>query len=165
MWIGDILKMVSNANPKNEIVYTPSTMAEWTIGGAGTTKGNGTIHLVQASFNDAASIVTGLKSSTNYGLLYSVSGVTLDNNFVVTAAGAISTATIVPKNLGNCKAVVTTFASIAVNTLPFACVSGNTDGTYIDFGSVRLFELPSGSQIESDFTNLTADQLNTLYPM
>ena len=34
----------------------------------------------------------------------------------------------------------------------------------VNFKDVRIFELPTGSQIESDFTNLTADQLNTLYP-
>jgi hypothetical protein len=42
--------------------------------------------------------------------------------------------------------------------------STGDDGLNVKIADIRIFELPSGSQIESDFTNLTADQLAVKYP-
>jgi len=155
----------------NELNYDIDTYTEWTIAGTGTTKGITGIHLVQDPSNGYALLSTNLKTDTKYGLLYSVYESTLDNYFIILQSGAaldlsdiVTSAVILNKTTGNNKATFTTRSSIPKNTLAFVNVVANTNGTYINFGNVRLFELPTGSQIETDFTNLTADQLSQLYP-
>ena len=100
MWIGDIIKMAANARPKNELVYTPSTMAEWTVTGAGTTKGAGTIHLVADGAVDRSYISAGLSVLTQYVLIYNITATDLDNNFATVAGSIFESALVLPKMLG-----------------------------------------------------------------
>lgn len=147
----------------NELPYTPSTWAEWVIAGSGTTKGVSGIHLVADGANDTVYILTTLKGSTKYGLLYKVPSVTANDNFAMNSQLTGGTV-VLGKASGHNKAAITTQAVITTNRLSLFLGASNTDGTYIDLTDFRIYELPLGSQIESDFINLTADQLALMYP-
>ena len=167
MWIGDIIKMVENARPKNEVVYTPSTWAEWTkASGLAVADASGleiTSDAVNASWN---TLPVNAKVSTKYGILLNVlsnslsaSGLAFPGYLVVTAFE------IVPVGVtGYVKSVITSKATITINSFGLKPFSVSTSGGKIKVRDIRMFELPAGSQIESDFANLTPDQLNTLYP-
>jgi hypothetical protein len=148
----------------NELKYNNQTWAEWTIAGAGTTKGANGLHLVSATPDESAYIATSLKGSTKYGLLYTVkANTTTAGDFKMTNA-LTGVSAVLSKTVGKCKATFTTQATIATNQFNIYLDSTNPLGTYVDLEAFRMIELPSGSQIESDFANLTADQLNVKYP-
>lgn len=148
----------------NEVKYNPYTWVEWTVAGAGSTKGADGVHLVAAGSTDKCEMVTAFKNNTKYGILVNVLATTLNSTFIIGATGAPTVTGTIPQTIGNNKLVFTTLNPITTNRVTFSCAGTNTDGTYIDFKDIRIFELPTGSQIEADFTNLTADQLNTKYP-
>lgn len=150
---------------KNELYYNPATYNEWTIAGAGTTKSVTGIHLVADGANDYVKIPVVCKSNQKYGLLYYVVATDLNDNLYISASSIVGTVTLVTKAVGNNKAIFTTANPITAASLCFVTGSVNVDGKYIDLKELRLFELPTGSEIEADFTNLTADQLNIKYPL
>jgi len=151
--------------PRNVVAYNPTTWAEWTIEGVGSTKGINGVHLVAQGSTDMSIFSTNCKSNTKYGLLYNVTETTLSSDLILPAIGSIqSTMMIIPKAISNNKAIFTTINPIVTNTFRLACSASNLDGGYINFKDIRIFELPTSSLIETDFTNLTADQLNTKYP-
>lgn len=150
---------------KSEVPYTASAWAEWTMAGAGTTRGSSGAHLVQDGGNERFEMLTAFKPSTKYGILHNVISQNLNGSFVLVGGGGMAPPNhiVLGKTVGNNKATFTSIASITNNAARLALETTNTDGTYIDFKDVRIFELPTGSQIEADFTNLTADQLAAKY--
>ena len=163
---GPIFPLVKGLTAKQLLTYTPSTMAEWNVVGTGGSKGSGSLHLVADAGTDKVEIATTCKNSTKYGLLYNISATDLNGDILIPDVSALVSPTVtLTKNVGNNKATITTVANITSNNLLISLSAGNTDGKYVDLNSIRLFELPTGSQIETDFTNLTADQLNNMYPL
>lgn len=150
--------------PKNELVYNPITWVGWSLGAnvVGDSTGLELI-AINGSFVDAI-INTTLKSSTKYGLLYKVVSSTLAGNFSTNDYHSAFPASGLSKTVGYNKSIITTIANITYNKLDVYISSGETTGNKIKITEVRLFELPTGSQIETDFTNLTAAQLNGIYP-
>jgi hypothetical protein len=63
-------------------------------------------------------------------------------------------------NIGLNKWISTTKSSFTQNVL---LISSLDAGKAIMLRIIRVFELPTGSQIEWDFANLSADELNNLY--
>lgn len=150
---------------KSEVPYTPATWAEWVLAGAGSTKGSTGVHLVQDGTSEGITFNSAnFKPTTKYGILYNVTACTLDGNFCTANGDVVLNGTpTMPKVIGNNKVTFTTIDTIVSNRIRFVAPTGNTDGTYIDFKDLRIFELPVGSQIETDFNTLTADQLAAKY--
>ena len=65
-------------------------------------------------------------------------------------------------DVGNNKMIFTTQESIATNACSISL--GSTANGSIKCKDFRIFKLPIGSIIESDFANLTVDQLAVKYP-
>lgn len=157
--------LLSGLSLKNELDYNRETWAGWikTAGAVGDSTGleftaDGTNYIY-------ARLPVQLKPSTKYGLLLTVlsnTGAPLSlENYIVDSNTQIANSSIV----GNVKAVFTTKASISSNILSLYVSSVIAAGLKIKIANnIRLYELPAGSQIETDFTNLTADQLALKYP-
>jgi hypothetical protein len=161
------LNITKNNNKKfrpiNIVAYNPLTWAEWNLSGAGSTKGVNGVHLVSQGSTDMNIFATNCKPSTKYGLLYNVLETTLSSTFALAGTESIQiSTTIIPKLIGNNKAIFTSIDLITFNNLRIICSTTNVDGEYINFKDIRMFELTQ--QLETDFTNLTADQLNIKYP-
>lgn len=167
MWIGDIVKMAANARPKNELVYNPSTWAEWTKSNV---VGNATgleFTCVDGAYT-ITNLATGFKTSTKYGVLLNVvsnslnlKSIYVDNSVATSLLYIVTSATTV----GNQKFTFTSKATIVSNFFNIQTnnsVGGN--GTKAKIKDIRVFELPAGSAIEADFAGFTADQLNNKYP-
>lgn len=149
---------------KNGVYYSPSTWAEWSksAGVVGDATG------IDLPTDSHSIVMTGcsFKPSTNYGILYNVVSSTLTaNDFYVFGGGAgysFPTSVVAPRVVGNNKVVQSTGASITYNEFLFFALG--SAGKSIKLKDIRVLELPTSSQIETDFTNLTADQLNAKYP-
>jgi len=155
--------MVNGVPIRNELNYNPQTLAEWTKTGV-TGDSTGLLFDVTQTTTTAQLTGLGLKINTKYGILYNIPLNTANQGMygilgdITFASNAVSVGEI-----GNKKVTVTTGASISNNRLFF---NKNNVGTgSIKIVNFRVFELPTGSQIEADFTNLTADQLAVKYPM
>jgi hypothetical protein len=148
---------------RNELVYNPTTWAEWTKSGTVVADATG-IQLTSVN-NVAASITlpTNLKSNTKYGVLYNCITLQWTATWVMSSTSAFPSI-VLPTSTGMVKTTATTDNPITSNNVQLFLRSalGQTDTAKLT--DIRLFELPTGSQIETDFTNLTADQLNALYP-
>lgn len=158
--------IIKNTIPKNELNYNPSTWSEWIkpTGVIGDSTGfeitaNGSSYVI-------TSIPTNLKTSTKYGYLVNVVSNTISTLSKFNMANSRTSTNIwnLGTLLGNQKFIDTSKASISNNSLVFAADPTEANGNKIKLKDIRVFELPTGSQIESDFTNLTADQLNLKYP-
>jgi len=146
---------------KNEAVYTPSTWAEWTKTNSATANATGLEFPVGYS---TGVLNTNFKTSTKYGFLYSVVSSTLAaSKFYLDGNPYAFNFAYLPQTAGNQKIIKTTLATITLNRL-YLSRQDDATGNTIKLKDIRIFELPAGSQIETDFTNLTADQLNQLYP-
>lgn len=144
---------------KSEVPYTPETWAEWQQGNAGVTFSPSGITITGSlGMNTVARYHNyTFKSSSKYGLLYNVTSSNITSLFL---GGGINGGTI-PVSVGNNKSIQITRSDIdAYNYFGMYTGSGNSIVTLKDF---RLFELPAGSQIEADFTNLSADELSAKY--
>lgn len=132
---------------KSEVPYTPATWAEWSKDAGITTDSTGMTFIA----NKVASIPTLLKASTKYGLLLNISSYT---------SGSLSTTGgyVVGSSAGMKKLIRTIGASPETVFYLSAGSLGSMKAT-----NVQVFELPTGSQIESDFSTMTADQLALKY--
>lgn len=152
---------------KNETTYTPSTWAEWSK--TGSTADSTGLEITADGSSYLGGILAGnFKPSTNYGILMYCVSKTITNNLYfggISGADAFSSGASVPVSVGNFKLVLTTRADLSAGK-NFRVTVKNTEtaGNKIKLNSLRVFELPTGSQIETDFTNLTADQLSAKYP-
>lgn len=136
---------------KSEVPYNPTTWAEWTKEGVNSGDSTGLTFNNNAGCNINASF----KPSVKYGIL-----VELINGTVTMGGGgpafpfglvADGKLTVIGKN----KIIHTTPSSFTTNKF--------TSWGAGKIKDIRVFELPAGSQIETDFTNLTADQLAAKY--
>lgn len=149
---------------KSEVPYTPSTWAEWTKPVSITGDATGMEITLTGNSYDFASIPTAIKPSTKYGVLVvGVSGDYLNTVGLDSNATCFSTALTWQHGVGNKKIVATSKATITANYLAFGNFALGVNGQKAKIKDIRIFELPVGSQIEADFTNLTADQLAAKY--
>lgn len=154
--------IISLPHFRNELVYS-GDYREWTIAGTGTTKGVNGIHLVDAGANEYCEINTNCKPSTKYGILFLIPSKNNTTGGLVLIGGSLTAGdSALSTNLGSNKIVFTTQATITTNKLQVKIASG-TVGEYINISNIYLYEIPLQSEIESDFTNLSADALMLKY--
>jgi hypothetical protein len=156
------LIMMGN-RPRNELVYNPVTWDNWTSNGTVTKDATGIEVTAVNGSTIYIQINTAAKNSTKYGILYEVVSKTLDS-YIYGSASITSSSFPADSVIGPNKAVITTRDAIVNNYLRISTSDACTTGTKIKFKDFRMFELPPGSQVEWDFENLTASQLNLKYP-
>lgn len=158
------LKSVFNGNTlKNETTYNRDTWAEWTKSSGVVGNASGLILTATNGVAVRADLSTQLKNNTKYGLIYNIVLSDLSSLFIFEGYYTGSQ-TFLSKNVGSNIHVFTTQSTIISNKFRIQTGINNTTGTTIKIKDIRIFELPAGSQIETDFTNLTADQLAARYP-
>ena len=161
---GGVEAIVKGSTLKNELNYNNATWAEW-IKTSGCT-GNSTGLSFDASVQGASCYISAdFKPSTKYGVLLNIPENTLASGSIGLYENLASTPIPVgvPYNsIGNLKQSITSASTVTSSRLLFG-VNVTSTGT-IKLRDIRVFELPHGSTIESDFTNLTADQLAVKYP-
>ena len=132
------------ANAVNQMANNGVNYANWTVAGAGTTKGANGIHLVQNGGTDLASLpIPGIKGNTQYTLVYRVLNSNANSGFVLAnnAPSFLDTTFVLPKTPGVQKVLITTKANVSAdNAIKFVLDSANTEGTYIDITDIMLFE-------------------------
>lgn len=155
--------MLKGVPKGNEVVYNTDTWAEWSKSGAIC---DATGAEITSNGVDWKSITapTSIKLSTKYGFLCYVVSSSLTQIFRGGGDTALPPFTI-GSTVGNQKAVVTSKAVITTNSLIIYPNNTEPANNKIKIRDIRVFELPTGSQIESDFANLTADQLAVKYPI
>lgn len=159
-------ELILRGRPReNEVKYDPNTWAEWTKS-AGVVGDSSGLELTADGAASKSGLLSniGLKSSTKYGYLFNVISMPAANTKFQLDVNNYLGALYTPTSSGYHKKVGTTPATITDNKL-FLYYQTDTAGNKIKLKDIRVFELPAGSQIESDFTNLTADQLAAKYPM
>lgn len=162
---GDLKPVVLGRTLKNELNYTPSTWAEWIVNGATVDSTGITLTAVNGS-TVSAYANTVLKPNTKYGALFNIASLSgTDGNFGVGSASRAFPAITLARVTGNVKTTGTTSSSITNNSFIFWMDSSNTTGNIVKINDIRLYELPTGSEIESDFINKSADELALKYPM
>lgn len=149
---------------KSEVPYTPSTWAEWSKD-VGITVNNSAV-TIPCDSNDSIVLSkhnTSFKPSTKYGILYNVVSSTMTtDSFYVSSSGDALNGKKGTRTIGNNKVIATSASTIDSNSLHVFTYKAPT-GESITIKDIRVFELPSGSQIETDFNTLTADKLATKY--
>jgi len=144
---------------KSEVPYTPATWAEWGKSGSVVSDSTG-VSLIDAY--PSISMSTTLKNSAKYGILFEVISNTATGNLRLASYMTGTTETIsLAGAVGKQKFMFNTQASIPTNSVNINMSSANLGE--IKFKDIRIFELPVGSQIETDFNILTADQLVAKY--
>ena len=148
---------------RSEVPYNPNTWDGWgrssqvTYDSTGVTLTTNGVDWIQAPFS------TNAKPSTKYGILYNIVSRTSPTGIMLGGvAGYAFVGTTLTNNNGNNKAIMTTPSTITHNVIIFQATR-TENNTNVKLSGIRLFELPAGSQIEADFNNLTADELNAKY--
>jgi len=152
---------------RSEVPYNPTTWAEWTATApANVTKDiTGIEWTSQQAYNDVI-ITTPIKATTKYGILYNVVSTTCIVPIMISggtgASFNVNGVSLGVQTAGIKKTVLTSMSS---PTGKFGLTIGMTEpvGNKIKLKDIRIFELPTGSQIEADFTNLSADELSARY--
>lgn len=152
--------MSTALRPRNEIIYNPSTWAEWTKNGA---VGNSTGLEITATngTTKSGSINTNLKVNKKYGVLYEVVSTDLDSTFTLQSYLTGSNVTLT-QTIGINKLIITTQSLISTNKFQINTSGSNTTGKKIKVKDIRTFELTS--LMETEWNALTGDQLNAKYP-
>ena len=155
---------------KSEVPYTPATWAEWTKNGSGYTLSNNCLNITSdgATVDPTFTLNTSLKNSTKYGVLINVLTNNINRPIYINRfyTGDVITNFVPINTVGNIKCVFTTKINITNNVLNIGLYGGaglSPNGSVITIKDIRIFELPTGSKIEADFTNLTADELTAKY--
>ena len=151
---------------KNELTYNSTTWAEWTRNSGVVGDTTGLEFTVTNGTNSIATINSNLKVSTKYGFLYNVISSTLSANQPFGIGNALEPFAIFvpPTTIGNQKSISTTKSSFTDNKIRLYTGSTEATGAKIKLKDIRVYELPTGSEIESDFTNMSADALAVKYP-
>ena len=159
-------RTVGKVRPKNEVAYNPETWAEWTsLKGVTFDVTGASMYGTSSSGWPQIKRSTSIKTSTKYGVLLSVLSNTWTEALVMnTNITGFYKLIAAAGTTGNIKEIFTSQATISENNFSFMPWSALEEGELIKIKDIRVFELPVGSQIESDFENLTADQLNEKYP-
>jgi len=151
--------------PKSKIYYTSSTWVEWDKSAGVVGDATGLEFTSDGASYLAGKCALAFNPSAKYGVLYNVVSSTYNQFFFI--RGYVSNSalsdTIIPKTVGDNKAIFTTSASPTSTLLGFFIVP-TTAGEKIKIKNVRVIELPIGSRIDADFTKLTGEQLNIKYP-
>lgn len=157
--------VVKGVTLKNELNYNNVTWDEWTKTGA-VGDATGIVMTADGISYRSIKLSTSFKAATKYGLLYSVLSSNIATYFILEPTSSAVPYTKISKEVGNAKATFTTPSTINTNMLKMALeLNTEPSGNKIKLApNIRIFELPTGSTIESDFTNLTADQLAIKYP-
>ena len=126
--------------------------------------------IFSASVNPYARLNMAFKGSTKYGILVTI----ISNTLSLSRLQIGSNLTGLFVNLvnggvtGNVKTIITTQAAITNKWLQFNQGPLGDDGLKVKIKDIRAFELPTGSQIETDFANATTqaqiDALCQKYP-
>ncbi|MBZ9608625.1 phage baseplate upper protein [Clostridium estertheticum] len=144
------------------VPYNPNTWAEWTkpVGIVGDSTG---LEFTANGNTLGAPYDMTVKPLTKYGLLYNVVSSNLDG--ILNSASATRGLAFgnLPKTIGNNKIVGTSNATNLDLGAVIYTGADSTKGTKIKLKDIRIFELPTGSQIETNFNTLTADQLTEKY--
>lgn len=149
---------------KNETTYTPSTWVEWTKDNGIAADSTGLTLVSNGTATLYTTLLINVKPSTNYGFIYNVVSCT-SGTFGTTSGGGLPFSNgYLPRSVGNQKVTMTSASSITTNAFKLYIPYTETSGNSIKIKDIRVFELPSGSQIEADFYHLTADQLSFKYP-
>lgn len=151
---------------RSEVPYNPTTWAEWSkpVGVVGDSAGvEFTTDGITAKILD---INTNIKISTNYVILLNVVSNTLSANLNLGSTNSpfADTNLVTTTKTGNIKLIKMSKSSFSANYLRLYTVANNLSGEKIKIQKFSVLESPAGSQIEADFTNLTADQLSLKYP-
>lgn len=116
--------------------------ANFTIAGAGTTKGANGIHLVQDTILDSVVLPTKLLPNTQYTIVLNVTDKNISSQmFISDDLLAAWTGFNVTDGLN--KIVITTKDTITINQLKLTLGNSNIDGEYVDF---KLFGIYEGDQ-------------------
>jgi hypothetical protein len=154
--------------PKNELVYNRDTWDEWSNALGGITKSSAgiTITFSDAAYRYTSLSVPDIKSTTKYGILYSIKANTLSAKKVVGLYELTNDFIdmVISGETGNKKLTITTMADITSKIFVIQQNGLGDADLSVLFDAFRMFELPAGSQIETDFANFTADQLDAKYP-
>ena len=154
---------VKGRSLKNELVYNRDTWAEWTKTANVVTDTTG----IEFTANGSATYTTipvSIKPLTKYGILFNIVSNSLDKEFYMSESFTGVPVALSTVQTGYRKITVTSQQAISINTFGIRPSTGNAIGAKIKLRDIRIFELPTGSQIESDFNTLTADQLAEKYP-
>lgn len=146
------------------LVYNRDTWAEWTKLAGVSGDSTGITFTLNGTFQ-SASLNAPFKPNTKYGVLENITLNTMSGDSLYTIiADKVVDITTSGGTTGNKKGTVTTGATITNNRISIGTNVGSGGSGICKIRDIRIFELQSGSEIESDFTNLTADQLAAKYP-
>jgi hypothetical protein len=147
---------------KNELNYNRDTWEEWILGPNASIV-NGCLNINGDGSGNSTLLNTNCKPGTKYGLIFNFPLNTLSGSLRLNA-DLIGVTTVIYTNgiVGNHKFTFTTQSVLTNNRLGIN-LSSTTTG-YIQIRDIRMFELPAGSEIESDFNTMTAGQLAQKYP-
>lgn len=149
---------------KNEIIYNPSIWSDWSKTNAAGDSTGISFSMVSGQ-NSKITIGTNFKTTTKYGLLFKIVSNTMATNsmYAMFCANVTIPTAIAASETGNKKFMVTTLGTIPWNMFQIDTNSSGGTGS-VKIKDIRVFELPPGSQQETDFTNMTANQLEAKYP-
>lgn len=159
---GQMNVKVSGNTLKNELNYNRDTWAEWTKSANAIASVEGLEITADGTWN-GATLQTNIKPNTKYGFIYYVISNSVTKTLYFGAPNTALSATGL-KAIGNNKLILTSYSNIVSNVIKTGLDITETIGNKIKLKDIRLFELPTGSQIETDFNTLTADQLAEKYP-
>ena len=150
---------------ENKLKYNPATWEEWQSKGAAVVEG-GYLKVENLATDIYPFLPTAIKPNTKYGILLNVRENTRTTSSVIVSGsgGAYpfpNAVSIAPGVTGAFKSVQTT--NNFTTSADFRSGLTKNAGKIV-YGDLRVIELPVGSKIEQDFTNLSADLLNKMYP-
>jgi hypothetical protein len=152
----------------NQLVYNKDTWAEWTKSASGVTASATGIKITaDGSGLKYISLNTNMKPNTKYGYLFNVTNntITTGSNVILTSYQSINSIGMQLGNkTGHQKFIDISVSTIINNRVRFEVNASTPSGQHIELKDIRVYELPTGSQIETDFNTLTADQLAIKYP-
>lgn len=159
-WANANVYITEHYSDINQTSYNTSTWAEWTKDAGVTADLSGMKFTHNGSTDVTATINTNLKANTKYGFLLHIVERTDTNKEFTIKAGTQVVANI--SGIGDFKVT----SDVNTPTTKISLVAGtNASGELIKIKDFRAFELPTGTIIESDFNNLTAEELNLKYPI
>jgi len=153
------------SKPANLLSYNPITWIEWITSPANkfTADISGLEITATNGSNEFAYLVSNFAPNLNYGLLYNTVSSNITGSWAISSTSAFNSLTL-ENIIGNKKVILTSKSIITDNTIRFILGSNNSTSTKIKIKNIRVFYLPVGSQILSDFNTLTPDQLDIKYP-
>lgn len=159
-WANANVYITEHYSDINQTSYNTSNWSEWSKGAGVTADLSGIKFTHDGATNITASIAVNFKANTKYGILMHIVERTDTNKNLEIKLGTSTIANI--SDIGDIK--VRFDITTPINILSVTAGSG-ASGELIKLKDVRVFEIPPGTVIESDFNNLTAEELNLKYPI